>query len=170
MASTHYDTRPEGGMKLKITAEGRASLAPQTVMTMLKECVAKHGTRKALCVKRASTPDSEPEWLHWTWQQYYDDCQAAAKSLIKLGLERFHSVAIIGFNSPEWFMADVGAIMAGGFAAGVCTLPYLSVAAVSPAIPTPPPPSFAPASPQSPPISSVPIHTAHTRRPSHTPS
>ena len=28
---------------------------------------------------------------------------------------------IIGFNSPEWFMADIGCIMAGGVAAGIYT-------------------------------------------------
>lgn len=31
----------------------------------------------------------------------------------KLGLERFHSVAILGFNSPEWFISAVGAVFAG---------------------------------------------------------
>ncbi|VTJ91459.1 Hypothetical predicted protein, partial [Marmota monax] len=30
-----------------------------------------------------------------------------------LGLERFHSVGIMGFNSAEWAIASIGAIMAG---------------------------------------------------------
>lgn len=29
-------------------------------------------------------------------------------------------VSILGFNSPEWFIADLGAILAGGLAAGIC--------------------------------------------------
>ncbi len=33
--------------------------------------------------------------------------------LLQLGLEQHHAVGIIGFNSPEWFMADLGAIFAG---------------------------------------------------------
>jgi len=33
--------------------------------------------------------------------------------IFKLGLERFHSVAILGFNSPEWFISAVGAVFAG---------------------------------------------------------
>lgn len=119
MASTHFDTRPDGGVKLKVTSDGPASVPPQTLMTLMKSCVEKHGQRKALCVQRPNEA-GDPEWTHWTWQQYYDDCQAAAKSFIKLGLDQYHSVAIIGFNSPEWFMSDVGAIMAGGFAAGIC--------------------------------------------------
>ncbi|KYO28481.1 hypothetical protein Y1Q_0016907 [Alligator mississippiensis] len=36
-----------------------------------------------------------------------------------LGLERFHGVTILGSNSPEWVIADIGAIMAGGLAVGV---------------------------------------------------
>ena len=31
----------------------------------------------------------------------------------QLGLEEFHGVAIIGFNSPEWIIANLGAILAG---------------------------------------------------------
>lgn len=32
---------------------------------------------------------------------------------LQLGLERFHGVAILGFNSAEWFFSAIGAIMAG---------------------------------------------------------
>ncbi|MEQ2188121.1 hypothetical protein GOODEAATRI_011677, partial [Goodea atripinnis] len=50
-----------------------------------------------------------------------------------LGLERYHGVGILGFNSAEWFIADIGAILAGyafstrteavcsGFAVGIYT-------------------------------------------------
>ena len=38
-----------------------------------------------------------------------------------LGLNRFESVSILGFNSPEWLIANNGAIAAGGFAAGIYT-------------------------------------------------
>lgn len=33
--------------------------------------------------------------------------------LPQLGLERFHSVGIMGLNSQEWVIASIGAIMAG---------------------------------------------------------
>lgn len=33
--------------------------------------------------------------------------------LFQLGLERNHGVGILGFNSPEWFISDVGCILAG---------------------------------------------------------
>ena len=31
----------------------------------------------------------------------------------QIGLEQYHAVGIVGFNSPEWFIADLGAIFAG---------------------------------------------------------
>jgi long-chain-fatty-acid--CoA ligase ACSBG len=42
-----------------------------------------------------------------------------AKAFIALGLEPHASVAIFGFNSPEWIIAEIGAIFAGGVAAGI---------------------------------------------------
>ncbi|NXH22062.1 ACBG2 ligase, partial [Bucco capensis] len=39
----------------------------------------------------------------------------------QLGLQRFHGVCILGFNSAEWFIADIAAILAGGFAVGIYT-------------------------------------------------
>lgn len=56
-----------------------------------------------------------------SFQQYYDQCCAFAKALLHIGLERYEGVSIIGFNSVEWAVADVGAIFAGGVAAGIYT-------------------------------------------------
>lgn len=42
-----------------------------------------------------------------------------AKAFIKLGLEPRKSVGIIGFNSPEWFIADLAAVFANGVATGI---------------------------------------------------
>ena len=35
------------------------------------------------------------------------------------GLEPFDGVNVFGFNSPEWLMGELAAIMAGGVAAGI---------------------------------------------------
>ena len=43
------------------------------------------------------------------------------KSLLSLGFGRHRCVNIIGFNSAEWFIANMGAIAAGGIAAGIYT-------------------------------------------------
>ena len=37
-----------------------------------------------------------------------------SRAFIKLGLEERHAVCISGFNSPEWFLAQMGAIFVGG--------------------------------------------------------
>uniref|UniRef100_A0A6I8RHL1 Long-chain-fatty-acid--CoA ligase ACSBG1 n=1 Tax=Xenopus tropicalis TaxID=8364 RepID=A0A6I8RHL1_XENTR len=38
-----------------------------------------------------------------------------------LGLERFHSVGILGFNSEEWFISAIGTVFAGGIITGIYT-------------------------------------------------
>jgi long-subunit acyl-CoA synthetase (AMP-forming) len=47
--------------------------------------------------------------------------QASAYRRIELGLEPGKGVAIIGFNCPEWAVADMAAIYAGGCPAGIYT-------------------------------------------------
>ena len=32
---------------------------------------------------------------------------------LQLGLEEYHAVSIIGFNSPEWLISNLGAMFAG---------------------------------------------------------
>ena len=63
--------------------------------------------------------NKDAPWKYWTWKQYYDDCDKFAKTLIHLNVESFGIVNIIGFNSPEWLIANNGAMMAGCIAAGV---------------------------------------------------
>lgn len=82
---------------------------------MFKKTAEKFPEKDALKVKRGGG------WKTWTWKQYYADCCNAAKSMLFLGLEPGHGVGILGFNSPEWFIGDLAAILAGGFAAGIYT-------------------------------------------------
>lgn len=37
-------------------------------------------------------------------RDYLNDVRTAAKGFIALGLERYHAVCILGFNTPEWFV------------------------------------------------------------------
>lgn len=57
----------------------------------------------------------------YTWQQYYDASKAMARALASIGLERFESVNVLGFNAPEWLVSNMGAMMAGGICAGIYT-------------------------------------------------
>ena len=108
-------TQPDGCVKLRNHGGQNDSLPPLSVVSMMKNTVEKHGGQIALRVKR------NDEWLEWSYQQYWDEAKIAAKAFIKLGLAPHHSVCILGFNSPEWFFAQLGAIMAGAFSAGIYT-------------------------------------------------
>jgi long-chain-fatty-acid--CoA ligase ACSBG len=44
-----------------------------------------------------------------------------AKTLVKLNVDVFRIVNVLGFNSPEWFIANNGSILAGCIAAGIYT-------------------------------------------------
>src|SRR5690606_18342904 len=57
----------------------------------------------------------------WTWQQFYDETLIAAQALVSIGFNKGDSVNIIGFNSPEYFLFEMGAAAAAGKAAGIYT-------------------------------------------------
>ena len=61
------------------------------------------------------------EWRTTTWREYRAQARLAARGMMALGLEPGDTVTIIGFNCPEWFLADIGAIYAGGIPAGIYT-------------------------------------------------
>ena len=60
-------------------------------------------------------------WQPTTWRDYADEVQTAAKAIIALGMKPGQSVCVLGFNRPEWVIADVGCMMAGGAPAGIYT-------------------------------------------------
>lgn len=84
---------------------GPAAIAPTTVVNVFKRAIQTFPRQTAFSIKRNG------EWKQWTYMDYYRDVCAVAKSLFKLGLDPKHSVCIIGFNSPEWFISYVAAIM-----------------------------------------------------------
>jgi long-chain acyl-CoA synthetase len=88
---------------------------PTTVIEALEATARAHGPSPALRVKRGGV------WQTTTWQQYRDEVFAAAAGLMRLGLEPGGGVAIMGYNRPEWFVADLGAIAAGGVPTGIYT-------------------------------------------------
>ncbi|CAL4103577.1 unnamed protein product [Meganyctiphanes norvegica] len=104
----------DGAVKLR-SPHGGKPFTPISVPTLLKNSADKFPTKKALAVKR------DGAWQYTTYTEYYEQARTVAKAFIKLGLQPFHGVCILGFNSPEWFLADLGAIFAGGFAAGIYT-------------------------------------------------
>ncbi|XP_032887355.1 long-chain-fatty-acid--CoA ligase ACSBG2-like [Amblyraja radiata] len=112
-ASKLWTTEKSSATKLRMEDFGLGANTPLTVGQMLQLAVRNYGQRDALAYK------VEDHWEKITFKQFYNRCKSAAKSFLKLGLERFCGVCILGFNSPEWFIADVGAILAGGLAVGI---------------------------------------------------
>ncbi|XP_053156809.1 long-chain-fatty-acid--CoA ligase ACSBG2 isoform X2 [Hemicordylus capensis] len=110
-----WTTKRDGEVKLRIEESGIGAESPMTVHELFEESVKKYGDFAALATKQ------QGNWTKITYKEYYDLCRTAAKGFIKLGLERFRGVCILGFNSVEWFLADIGAILAGGFAVGIYT-------------------------------------------------
>ena len=116
LATKLTTSQPDGAVRLrKYDGDGDERHQPLSVPTLLKNAAEKWSTNIALAVKR------EGCWKKWTYQEYYEQSKVAATAFIELGLERFHGVCILGFNSPEWFISQMGAIMAGGLSVGIYT-------------------------------------------------
>ncbi|KAJ1212734.1 hypothetical protein NDU88_000383 [Pleurodeles waltl] len=112
-ADSFWTTARDGAVRIRTEETGPASDPPVTTHQILWDSIQCFGNHSAMAVKR------DGQWKTTTYLQYYQACRAAAKSFLKLGLERFHGVGILGSNSPEWFIGHIGAIMAGGIPAGI---------------------------------------------------
>ena len=109
-------TFPDQAVRIRrYEQDGFEKYPPLSVPTMLKNAAEQWPQNTAMSVKR------EGRWQKWNYQQYYEQSQTAARALIHLGLESCHAVCILGFNSPEWFISQMGAIMAGGLSVGIYT-------------------------------------------------
>ncbi|XP_023568269.1 long-chain-fatty-acid--CoA ligase ACSBG1 isoform X1 [Octodon degus] len=108
-----WTTRADGRVRLRL--DPICSQPPYTIHRMFYEALDKYGDLSALGFKR------QGKWERISYYQYYLIARKAAKGFLKLGLERAHSVAILGFNSPEWFFSAVGTVFAGGIVTGIYT-------------------------------------------------
>ena len=93
---------------------GRANAESTTIMENFDQAVQKFGSIPALHAK------IDGNWTSWTWKEYRNQVDKFGMSLLSIGFQKFDSVNIIGFNSPQWFFANFGAIAAGGIPAGIC--------------------------------------------------
>jgi long-chain acyl-CoA synthetase len=60
-------------------------------------------------------------WRPTSWRDYVVEIRTAARALMALGLPAGGTVAMLGFNRPEWVIFDHAAMMAGGAPAGIYT-------------------------------------------------
>eukprot|EP00163_Fabomonas_tropica_P005035 TRINITY_DN1448_c0_g1_i1.p1 TRINITY_DN1448_c0_g1~~TRINITY_DN1448_c0_g1_i1.p1 ORF type:complete len:643 (+),score=268.24 TRINITY_DN1448_c0_g1_i1:47-1975(+) len=94
---------------------GIAAAEPVIVPDRFRKTAKDFPNKAALRVKR------DGQWVTWTYSQYVADVEQFARALVSIGVPRFAGVSIIGFNAPEWVIANVGTIFAGGIAAGIYT-------------------------------------------------
>jgi len=111
---------PTATLPVRFGPEGESARPAETVVTIFRQAVDRHGDQAALKVEGRDGADKDG-WTTWTYQQFWDQSKSAAKAFAACGLEKFGTVAIIGFNSPEWHISNMGAILAGGKAAGIYT-------------------------------------------------
>jgi long-chain-fatty-acid--CoA ligase ACSBG len=53
------------------------------------------------------------KWITITYKEYKAKVEKVAKAFIKLGLMEQESVAVLAFNSPEWFITELATQHAG---------------------------------------------------------
>lgn len=103
-------TDPQKAVKLfQNPADRTASKDPITIPALMKRVCDNYGAHPALMHK---DPVSK-KWQAITYREYRDRVEKMAKIFIKLGLERHGSVAVLAFNSVEWFVSELAAIHAG---------------------------------------------------------
>lgn len=115
-ADSYVCCTPGGHVKLRIGSRGPAAEPPLSVPGLLNRMVARYPNAAALVTKK-----QDGKWHTLTYKQYQENVRTIAKGFLKLGLERHHSVCILGFNSEQWYISDLAAIHAGGYAAGIYT-------------------------------------------------
>lgn len=86
-----------------------ASVDPITIPALMNRTVENYGNHPALKHKDPITN----KWVTITYREYKERVEKMAKVFIKLGLERHGSVAVLAFNSVEWFVSELAAIHAG---------------------------------------------------------
>lgn len=86
-----------------------ASVEPITVPALMKRTAENYANHTALMYK----DEISKEWNGITYKEYRERVEKIAKVFIKLGLERHGVVAVLAFNSVEWFVSELAAIHAG---------------------------------------------------------
>lgn len=129
--SQYWTADPKGVSKIVFAESGmgsKAKVPAKTLSEVFRMAVQRNPTRVALRTeampaigKGEEIPPPMPlkRWKKWTHQEYYDDCRNVAKAMISLGFQAHDAANILGFNSPEWFIGAMSAILAGGKCAGI---------------------------------------------------
>ncbi|XP_011151230.1 long-chain-fatty-acid--CoA ligase ACSBG2 isoform X2 [Harpegnathos saltator] len=106
-----------GKVRIKLDSNKHDSFVPVSIPSVLMKTAQYYPDHIAL----VSCPGPDGKRTMYTYREYEQAVRTVAKAFLKLGLKRYHSVCILGFNCPQWFIADLATIYAGGFATGIYT-------------------------------------------------
>jgi len=100
---------------VKIPRSENDKVEPITVPALMKRTAENYPNHDALMYQDEVTK----EWIGISYREYRERVEKIAKVFIKLGLERHGVVAVLAFNSVEWFVSELAAIDAGGIMCGI---------------------------------------------------
>ncbi|XP_055388941.1 very long-chain-fatty-acid--CoA ligase bubblegum [Condylostylus longicornis] len=113
-SNVYWTTDPEQPVKLRLEKE--PSIEPMSIVELFDDIVEKYPDSPALMYK-----NEQLKWTPITYSEYKNKVEQIAKAFIKLGLEEHHSVGILAFNCPEWFISGLAAVHAHGIVTGIYT-------------------------------------------------
>ena len=108
----YWATKPNESVQIRFSKQGPASWKPKTVFEVFDKCV-NNDPHSTFFTKEYINGNGEYEWQSTSRLEFFNQAKQAGRAFIHLGLEPYQSVVCIGFNSPEWFISDLGAIYAG---------------------------------------------------------
>ena len=109
----HWTSDINDELPIKMRQSGPGSEVPFTMPQLFMNAVRSGQDRPALFVERGG------KRLSWTWNEYYKDAMAFAKGMTHLNCSARSGVAIMGFNSPEWVIGWMGAVLAKSIPTGI---------------------------------------------------
>ena len=107
-ATSFYTSEPSECVKI-IKLKDDTMNGTSTVPELLTETVNLYPDRIALMHKK----QENDAWIPISYKEYKNRVEKVAKAFLKLGLEKHGKVAVIAYNSVEWFLSQLGVIHAG---------------------------------------------------------
>jgi long-chain-fatty-acid--CoA ligase ACSBG len=109
----HWISQTYEEIPIPMMATGYGSEPPMSLVDALLEAASLTPDLVAFKVKRGG------EWVSWTYAQYSDQAHCFARGLASLGIAGRKCTNICSFNSPEWVISYLGAIIADCVPIGV---------------------------------------------------
>ena len=109
----YWTTDINAELPIKIRQSGPGSERPFTLCQLFMNTVESGGDRPAMYVERGG------KYLCWTWQEYNRDVRLFSRACASLNVKKRSACCIMGWNSPEWAISFLGAIMYEAVSSGI---------------------------------------------------